>query len=234
MSKMHRIRLSQTNCYLLQAKGSFLLIDCGNAHDKQTFLNSLRALGIAITEIRYLFITHHHNDHTGLINDLVSLNPDITVILSEKCAAYLKTGRHHNHPTQRYASPLLRLIVGMFTKLNKGFSEFTNYVTRSQDIVVQEDNDTFFPELGIPGRILFTPGHTEDSISLVVGEIAFVGDAARNSLNILGAPYHPFILNDLESCYASWSILIAAGAKTICPAHGKPFEVKPIMNIKSR
>ncbi len=118
----------------------------------------------------------------------------------------------------------MHLIVGMFAKLNGGFSEeFTPYVVRSQDIVIQEDNDRIPPELGIEGEILSTPGHTEDSISLVVGDVAFVGDAARNLLHVLGAPYLPFLFYDPEICYASW-LKITAEAKMICPAHGKCFE----------
>lgn len=228
MLNWHRIKLSQTNCYILKAKDGFMLVDCGNAHDKETFLKSIQALGIAIADIRYLFLTHHHNDHVGLLNDLVSMNPNVIVILSEKCASYLKTGRHYNHPKQRYANARLRLVVEMFAKLNGGFSlEFPPYVVRSQDIVIPEDNDTLLPELGIQGKILGTPGHTDDSISLVVGDVAFVGDAVRNLLHVLGAPYLPFLFYDLETCYASW-LKITAEAKMICPAHGKSFEAEKL------
>lgn len=222
MSDWHRITLSQTNCYLLKVKDGFMLVDCGNAHDKKTFLNTIQTLGIAMTDIRYLFLTHHHNDHCGLLHELVSKNPEIKVILSEKCAAYLRVGTHQKHIKQRYASRMLELVVGIFVKLNRDFSEeFTPYVTRSNDVVVKE-NDVLPPDMGIQGKILRTPGHTEDSISLVIRDVAFVGDAARNVLNGLGASYLPILMYDREICYSSW-LKIAAEAKTICPAHGKCF-----------
>ena len=228
MFNWHRITLSQTNCYILKAKDGFMLVDCGNAHDKETFLKSIQALGVDIAEMRYLFLTHHHNDHVGLLNDLVSMNPNVKVILSKKCAAYLEAGRHYNHPKQKYAHSMLRLVVEIFAKLNGGFSEeFTPYVVRSQDIVIPEDNDTLLPELGIQGKILGTPGHTEDSISLIMGDVAFVGDAVRNLVPALGAAYLPFLLYDPETCYASW-LKITAETKMICPAHGKCFEAEKL------
>lgn len=74
-----------------------------------------------------------------------------------------------------------------------------------------------------------TPGHTEDSISLVAGEAAFVGDAARNTLNFAGMSYHPILLYDEEICRESWNRLINEGVKRIFPAHGRPFDATKLM-----
>jgi glyoxylase-like metal-dependent hydrolase (beta-lactamase superfamily II) len=77
-----------TNCYLLKTASGFLLIDCGNENDRKTFLNKLKQLHISLKDINYLLITHHHNDHCGLLNFITSENPAIKVIMSSKCAGF--------------------------------------------------------------------------------------------------------------------------------------------------
>lgn len=231
MVNLDGIKLAQTNCYLLKTKEGYLLIDCGNQVNRQVFLASIRKQNIALTDIHYLFLTHHHNDHCGLLPFLIAANPDITVIMSKTCADYLKTGHHFPSIHEHYANPGLHLLIGLFARFNKHFSErFTPYSSRPQDRLIEGDNDTLLPELGINGKILYTPGHTLDSISLVTEQIAFVGDAARNLLNFTGTPYQPILLYDLEACYRSWDKLLQEGVKTIYPAHGKPFRADKLFS----
>ncbi len=219
------ITLSQTNCYLLKANDGYLLIDCGNASDKQSFLSNLGKLGIALADISHLFLTHHHNDHSGLLHFMISANPKIQVIMSSKCAEYLKTGTHYKHRDEKYSNHALRLMLKIYSCLNRDWSEnFVPYFTRGSDIILDQDNDYILSELGVDGRILLTPGHTDDSISIVTNKAAFVGDAARNMLNFTGTPYHPILLYDLAACYESWVKLINTGVSTIYPSHGKPFD----------
>ena len=73
----------------------------------------------------------------------------------------------------------------------------------------------------LQGKILFTPGHTCDSISLKLGDIIFCGDAAMNGIPSLKKITIWF--EDKNAFQNSWKILIDEKAKWICPAHGKPF-----------
>ncbi len=73
----------------------------------------------------------------------------------------------------------------------------------------------------LQGKILFTPGHTSDSISLRIGNVIFCGDAAMN-----GFPSLRRITIWIENKNAfqnSWSVLLDGKADWIYPAHGKPF-----------
>jgi len=229
------IRLSQTDCYLLKAKDGYLLIDCGNSGDQQAFLKWLHQRGIALADIHYLLLTHHHTDHCGLMAFLIAANPQMRVIMSSVCAGYLKTGHHFQHPHEHYANPVLGLILKTFFKLNGNVTDcFTPYFCRPGDILIEGDNATLLVELGLNGTILLTPGHTEDSISIVTDTLAFVGDAARNILNFTGTPYQPLLLYNLEVCYSSWNKLHAEGVKTIFPAHGKPFQLEKLFPCSKR
>ena len=227
MSECTAIILSGSGCYLLKGRNGFLLIDCGSRNDKAGLIKKLKKNGIKPEDIHYLFLTHHHSDHCGLLNFMIAANPRLKLIMSGKCSEYLQSGRHFSHKDERYANQALRIIVGTYLKLGKNNSTiFTPYISREEDIIINEDNESILPELGIQGKILMTPGHTEDSISIVTGDSAFVGDAARNLLNFTGAPYEPILLYDLEICKKSWQKILAAGAETIYPGHGRSFDAK--------
>lgn len=232
MTKFDVIRLSQTKCYLLKARDGYLLIDCGNAGDKGSLLKGIGKRRIALTDIHYLFLTHHHADHCGLLAFLLAGNPRLQVIMSRTCAGYLETGRHVQHPNEHYANPALRGVLQAFFKLNGSVADsFTPYACGPHDMLIDSDNSTLLPALGINGQILLTPGHTQDSISIVSDTLAFVGDAARNTLNFTGTPYEPMLLYDFKICHDSWHKLLAAGAGTILPAHGKPFPAEILTTI---
>ena len=50
-----------------------------------------------------------------------------------------------------------------------------------KDYIVEGDNYEVLKEIGIDRTIFYTPGHTDDSISVVLSYgRAFVGDAAMN------------------------------------------------------
>lgn len=155
--------------------------------------------------------------------------------MHKKCGDYLQTGAHFKHEGEKYSNPVLGFIIDTYSKFNRSWSEsFTPYFNRLSDIIIEHDNVNLLPELGIDGKILLTPGHTEDSLSVIIGKAAFVGDAARNMLNFAGTPYQPILLYDLEACYKSWSKLIEEEVNVICPAHGKTFAAKKLKVMWNR
>ena len=88
-------------------------------------------------------------------------------------------------------------------------------------IITPNENDQAQVESALNGKIFFTPGHTEDSISLLVDGNLFCGDAAMN-----GIPSSHRItiwVEDKTAFEGSWEIMLASGAKKIYPAHGSPF-----------
>ena len=76
-------------------------------------------------------------------------------------------------------------------------------------------------ESKLNGKILFTPGHTVDSISLLVDGNLFCGDAAMD-----GIPSSHKItiwVEDKTAFEKSWDKMLASGANKVYPAHGSPF-----------
>ena len=227
METLQKIALAQSNCYLLNAAEGYLLIDCGSRSDERLFLSKLHRMGLSPQSIRYLLLTHHHSDHCGLLPFFLSENPQIRIIMSDACAAHLETGRNFHPDAERYANKTLGFAIRLYALADGKLEDFfTPYFRRAGDVILSDQDDVPPDFAGIPGRFIHTPGHTSGSVSLIVGEDAFVGDAARNLLRFAGAPYEPILIHDQKACYDSWRKLLATGVKRIHPGHGKSFPAR--------
>ena len=81
----------------------------------------------------------------------------------------------------------------------------------------------------LDGKIIETPGHTVDSISILFNDgDCLIGDAAANFLWFAGTKYCVIFISDMDAYYKSWEKVIAGGACRIFPAHGKPFAVNKL------
>lgn len=97
-------------------------------------------------------------------------------------------------------------------------------------VEINDENKEMLEEL-LQGKILFTPGHTKDSISLKKDNIIFCGDAAMN-----GFPSMKRLIiwiEDKEQFERSWDVLLAEDAAQIYPAHGKPFQMNDLRKYKN-
>jgi glyoxylase-like metal-dependent hydrolase (beta-lactamase superfamily II) len=105
--------------------------------------------------------------------------------------------------------------------------KFTPYIVRDCDILI--DEDIRLCDIGIPldGKIINTPGHTVDSISILFDDGAcLAGDAAASMLKFAGTKNCVIFICDLDEYYKSGKKIMGEGAKTIFPAHGKPFSAE--------
>jgi glyoxylase-like metal-dependent hydrolase (beta-lactamase superfamily II) len=89
--------------------------------------------------------------------------------------------------------------------------------------------DADFPlqPFGVPGVIIHTPGHSSGSVSILLetGDV-FVGDLAMNAIPLRLTPGLPIFAEDLHRLRESWRSLLLRGAKTVYPAHGRPFQAE--------
>jgi len=216
---MQTVVLSATNCYLLPCNGGYLQIDCGFPNEFDTYVKRLKRLDIDPSEIRYLLLTHHHDDHAGFAAELLE-KTGARLIVHERALPFLARGVFEGK------GKLLNLRVKVIFRV---FSFFRKRVCppvipRPDDHIIKGDDDKLLRSIGIDGDILYTPGHTSDSVSAVLsGGDAFVGDAAMNFLRICTIHYHPIAIVDIDDVYASWEKIRTYGGQTIYPAHGKAF-----------
>ena len=68
------------NQYLVELNDGFLLIDTGYSNGYKRFIKNLSKHRIQKEQIKYVFITHAHDDHIGFLAELLNNFPHITLI----------------------------------------------------------------------------------------------------------------------------------------------------------
>jgi len=237
--KLIPIRLSITTCFLIKADDRYVLVDTGYEEDLALFRKRLREVNVDVAQISHIILTHHHDDHCGLLHDILRENGAIRVVMSSLCKNLISRGEndrtHGGGLLNKRVAWLIRrkqfyLSVILRKKIDKAKNlKFTPYIARDCDILV--DSDTRLNDIGIPldGKIIMTPGHTVDSISILFDDGDYLsGDAAASMLQFAGTKNCVIFICNMDEYYKSWRKIIAAGAKMIYPAHGKPFSVKQL------
>ncbi len=230
------IKVSFTTSYLLPCNEGYLLIDTSYEDRFDEFSNKLGKKGISLSEIRHLFLTHHHDDHSGFAEELRTAHPHINLITHEKSLAALKSGKPE--PNDGPLNARVGFFIFLFNYLMKEKQDwsFPPVQVRQSDVIINGDNFDILPSIGIPGVILHTPGHTHDSMSIILSDgSAFVGDLAMDLLSFCGCRYRPIYITDLDQVYQSWKKIIDHGAKTIYSSHAKhPFKVDALIRTMER
>ncbi|MDD1720803.1 MAG: MBL fold metallo-hydrolase [Euryarchaeota archaeon] len=237
---MKKLNLSVTNCFLIKADDHYVLIDTGYEDDWALFRRRLNQNHVELSDLSHIILTHHHNDHSGLLHNILRENNSIEVVTSCLGKGLLLKGKNDHAYGEGFLSGRIALLtmvgIGALTSLRlkkaispaKIMTRFPPYRLCNRDTLIA--GDTGLRDIGIPldGEIIATPGHTADSISILFDDgDCLIGDAAENvfALQLLGAKYCTHLITDMDSFYTSWEKLIAAGARRIYPAHGCPFAV---------
>jgi len=217
-----RLGLGFSTCYLLPCKGGWLLIDTAFLKDYPRFLSGLKEAHIDPTELRYVVLTHRHDDHAGFAGSLAN-EFGTAVLAHEQCFVALDQGVKTSHARPlKWFVPLTDLALALFMERGPVRAPLP---PQTQRIFLKGDAPDVLRALGIPATILWTPGHTSDSISVLLDDGSlFSGDAASNLLNAIGAAYRPLYVADRGDLFASWRKVLDCGAKRVYPAHGLPFE----------
>jgi ribonuclease/clavin/mitogillin len=145
---------ASTNYYAIEFKDGKLLIDCGWPGTLPKLTAELKRKGIAFSEIKYLLVTHFHPDHAGLTQELKKFGTKLLLLESQI----------------DFIAPLSEL----FKKKTFPYVE----ITQSDNLILKfEESRRFLANLGINGEIISTPGHSDDSVTLILDEgFAFTGD----------------------------------------------------------
>ena len=145
-------------------------------------------MDIPLQEIRYGLATHYHIDHAGLGQNLKQAGVPLLVI-----------------DRQIQAIPLMKTWI-------KPQDEYLEITLHDNVVISCAGSRPVLAEIGIPGEILPTPGHSDDSVSLLLDDgSVFTGDLTYPEL--IG-------LEDATMVKASWQLLREHGANRVYPGHG--------------
>jgi glyoxylase-like metal-dependent hydrolase (beta-lactamase superfamily II) len=227
--KVYNVGNRIMNTYLYRIKDGYVMIDTGYENRYIKCTSSMKREGISWDNIKYIFLTHAHDDHAGFLKEVLDKHSNITCIISHKAFPVLAKGQ--NSFNGGCSSGLALFFCNIMKFLGNGEHLFPaideTYINRF--IEITQDNVTEIERL-LSGRILFTPGHTMDSISLKVENLIFCGDAAMNGLPSL----HRITIwiENKKEFENSWQILLDADADYIYPAHGKRFRSSDLYKFK--
>ncbi|MBD1875873.1 flavin reductase [Nodosilinea sp. FACHB-131] len=90
------------NSFLIEGKKT-ALIDTSHGKFKDLYLDTLKAI-VDPKEIDYLIVNHTEPDHSGLIADLLTLAPQITVVASKVAIQFLQSQIHRPFAAQMVKS----------------------------------------------------------------------------------------------------------------------------------
>lgn len=219
--RIHNIGNYFVNNYLLQTPIGYIAIDTGYPGGEAAFLQRFEKLA-RLEELQYIFLTHAHDDHAGFLSALME-KTSAKVILHPAGVPALEAGKSCDPPGAGYSSRLAALF-GVFKK------DFLFPPVRLLDraIFVKSEEDQEFKALGLPIRVLFLPGHTRDSIGLLLEETGelFAGDAAMNA--IISPKRHTIWMEDSTDFGRSWDKMLSFHPKRIYPSHGTPFSPRDL------
>jgi glyoxylase-like metal-dependent hydrolase (beta-lactamase superfamily II)/membrane protease YdiL (CAAX protease family) len=216
-----QISAGPANAWLLPSDNGYFLVDTGYPEDYERFVAGLKHAGIDITDIRYLFITHAHDEHAGFAARL-KRETDCTLIVPRESLDGLASGRFDWEGVSVNAA--VEAVGRLYNAVKQRDFSFEPVVPREDDIVLDESNTEIARDWGVAGTFVATPGHTADSWSLVMDDgRAFVGDAAMNYLTFLGTGRRPIFMEDRRTVYRSMDVLREVGAELILSGHGPPF-----------
>ena len=208
------------NTYVYHCPSGYVMIDTGYEHSLKDVETKLDRNGIKLSDIKYVFLTHAHDDHAGFLNELLGKNADLKVIMSNKSMPTLKRGQ--NSFEGGCSTGLAWVFCKLMGLVGKAEHRFPVVEDKYNDrfMEITETNKAEMEEI-LQGKILFTPGHTADSISLKVGNVIFCGDAAMNDFPSIKRLI--IWIEDKTDFEKSWDVLLAENADVIYPAHGRPF-----------
>lgn len=213
---IHEIGNPIVRNYILKTPQGCIAIDTGYPGGCDRFLRRFARIA-PLCDLRYVFLTHHHDDHAGFLADLLA-RCEARVVLHLLALPYLEAGRSREPTGAGYSSRPAAL----FSLVKKSFT-YPPVHLAGRAIPVAGEADQPFEALGLPLRVLPLPGHTADSIGLYLPETGqlFCGDAAMNA--VISVAKHTIWIDDAVQYGRTWDKMIALSPARVYPSHGMPF-----------
>jgi glyoxylase-like metal-dependent hydrolase (beta-lactamase superfamily II) len=223
--------LRTVNAYLIEGSSGYALVDTG-MHTKEAeaaLRSALAEAGVAIEDVRRVFVTHLHPDHIGMAGTLELAGAEIVMHGPELENATRMWSGDHSMIDQTYAWFERH---GMPRDVDEGMRASWLEIGRAVDEIKQVASATDGEVIDLGGRGLrlkWTPGHTDYHAVLVDGaeRLLFSGDHVlpRITSNVGLYPYsRDDPLGDfLDALRAVRTLPVSR----VLPAHGDPFDDLP-------
>lgn len=179
-----------TNYWVVSSGRSRLLVDLGWPGSMGRMRANLERMDVPLKEIRYALATHYHIDHAGLGQELKLAGVPLLVV--DVQVDWIPAMKRWTKPADNYLDIALH----------------------DNRLITCAESRALLAGIGLPGEILHTPGHSPDSVCLLLDDgSVFTGDLT-----------HPAAVGpeDPDVVRASWRLLRERGATRVYPGHGPP------------
>ncbi|HWQ58071.1 MAG TPA: MBL fold metallo-hydrolase [Clostridia bacterium] len=223
--RMHDLGGWVVKSYALETPLGWIAVDTGYPGGEEKFFWRFGKLAKP-EELKYVFLTHAHDDHAGFLKALLE-RTQAKVVLHYAGLLRLACGENCEPPGAGYSSRAATL----FGLVKKDFS-FPPVELGDRALFIRSEEDQVFKALGLPIRILLLPGHTADSIGLFLEETGqlLCGDAAMNA--VISVARHTVWIEDPAAFGASWDRMLALNPTMIYPSHGVPFPPSDLVKYR--
>jgi glyoxylase-like metal-dependent hydrolase (beta-lactamase superfamily II) len=194
--------------YVLPGDDGFALIETGPGSTLETVKKGIASLGLALTNLKAVLVTHIHLDHAGAAGQLVQ-ETGATLYVHERGAPHLiDPSRLLSSAERIYGDKMMTL--------------WGTLLPAPQEKVVALKGGEHLKVLGHDIEVIYTPGHASHHVSLLLdGEAMFTGDAA--AIHFEGSPVVRPALPppevDLETWESSIDKMLAAKPKRLLLTH---------------
>lgn len=201
-------RAGQLNLTLIldEANGP-TLVDTGFPDQAEDIGANLEEIGVGVEDLRRIILTHQDLDHVGSASDLVR-GSDARVLAHSVAAPYIDGTLNPLKPTE---------------KMLRERPQMGELLERLETVSVDEHLEDG-TRLDVAGglRVVFTPGHTPDHVSLYLEDrkILIAGDALTAADGRLHGPPPPPLTLDVRTAAESVKKLAALDVEAIVCYHG--------------
>lgn len=206
--RIDQLLSGRSNSYLISSENGNVLVDTGRKNKRSILLKNLKKLHTE--KINWLILTHTHFDHCENAG-FFQKNFNCRVVVSEKGLSNVKRGYS---PLPRGTNPFSKIISGIGNHFLTSLFHFERFEP-------DHTYDEFF-SFSIPGidiELIATPGHSDDSISIIVNnEVALVGDSM---FGVFKKSIFPPFADDPGEMVESWGKLLETDCHTFLPGHGR-------------